>query len=195
MFEEIEQLTDAIADESVGSSTWITLRLLRDEQYHLLHTLGTLQQTYPTDTFLKPINRGQDASLPLELKGVPKCLHAGLRAERPHKRGCAGIDGGCIVNAPVILGLHAELFRWRRRNWVTKGRDILYFLLHKRKVVYVGRVQDLDSRIIQHAKDKVFDEVWYTGGEYVAKWIERMLIRELQPKYNIVHKPRRKNGD
>jgi len=70
----------------------------------------------------------------------------------------------------------------------------VYFLVYKGDVVYVGQSFSLSRRIISHARDKDFDDVFYIEvAENKLNETERMWIRKFNPLYNIAHKlPARK---
>ena len=89
-------------------------------------------------------------------------------------------------------------FSWR-------GRDIqtVYVLLKNKKAIYVGQTCDIRSRLMSHRLNKDIDEVFiskinkfisYENKEKLyahnkkINFVERNLIRNLNPKYNTLHK-------
>jgi len=81
-------------------------------------------------------------------------------------------------------------FRYESRE------DHTYVLLNKNKAIYVGVTCDVRSRIMTHKRYRNFDKVYLFKFEenegflnrLKAEKLERNLIRNLNPKYNIMHK-------
>ena len=61
----------------------------------------------------------------------------------------------------------------------------LYFLWYKKKLVYIGQTIQLDVRVKQHTKDKLFDRVTYQ----VFPQIKREIMLEIELSNIIYHKP------
>ena len=74
--------------------------------------------------------------------------------------------------------------------------DYTYVLLNKNKAIYVGVPCDVRARIMTHKRHRDFDKVYlfkFTRdfkfkSRIKAEKLERNLIRNLNPKYNIIHK-------
>jgi hypothetical protein len=69
------------------------------------------------------------------------------------------------------------------------GAPVIYALMHKGQVVYIGQATNLMLRVGSHAADgKQFDQVIYAPVPAAAvNVLERDLIRCLKPSLNIVH--------
>jgi len=64
----------------------------------------------------------------------------------------------------------------------------VYFLYDKNEIVYIGRsYTDCDARVMQHAKDKEFDnwKIWLLDDTDLIDDIEKRLIIKHRPKYNL----------
>lgn len=68
-------------------------------------------------------------------------------------------------------------------------KDRIYFLMHGRTVVYVGRSSALDARLQAHRNsEKEFDAVRFMDASHCdAARLERALIRFFRPAYNGLH--------
>tara|TARA_R100001530_G_scaffold77590_1_gene54316 strand:+ start:73 stop:732 length:660 start_codon:yes stop_codon:yes gene_type:complete len=68
---------------------------------------------------------------------------------------------------------------------VLQSGTCIYFLCNYGKVVYVGKAENIHSRLIEHSKNKAFDSVYYirVSANRMDK-VETALIAQLQPKYN-----------
>lgn len=68
-----------------------------------------------------------------------------------------------------------------------KERYVLYFLIHKDSVVYVGKTHYLESRLLAHKKDKVFDCYSFIEcrNDLELDLLEFQYILFLNPKYNL----------
>lgn len=66
------------------------------------------------------------------------------------------------------------------------GGFSVYYLLKDTVIVYVGKAKSVSARLLQHAKDKEFDSVYYHSGlcERDAFVSEASAIKQFQPKYN-----------
>lgn len=61
----------------------------------------------------------------------------------------------------------------------------VYFLCHKRQVVYVGQSVNVFGRVGAHIGNKTFDAVWFVRvPQSDLDFVEGELIRTLRPKYN-----------
>jgi excinuclease UvrABC nuclease subunit len=68
-----------------------------------------------------------------------------------------------------------------------KGLTFCYLLFEKENVVYVGNSKNIYKRLKEHKYKKEFNSVqlFECKNEFVSKKIERQLIYELTPKYNV----------
>lgn len=65
----------------------------------------------------------------------------------------------------------------------------VYFLIHNRTIIYIGKTVNLLSRIGSHVNDKTFNEIYYLPvPESRLDEVEQAFIRVLQPKRNGTHK-------
>ena len=74
----------------------------------------------------------------------------------------------------------------------------LYFLFHKKKLVYIGQTNNINKRLVDHRRKdnsytatnkKIFDRYYSiscTSDKITKRW-EKILIKKLKPKYNIGH--------
>lgn len=64
----------------------------------------------------------------------------------------------------------------------------IYFLIDKDLVVYVGQSHNIKHRMIQHNKEKVFDNIYYFEcPESELNELEAKYIGEFNPSYNKTH--------
>lgn len=61
----------------------------------------------------------------------------------------------------------------------------VYFLIHNKTIVYVGKATNLDGRLFSHKKDKLFDSYSYISvpSEEAIK-VEKFYIDKFRPFYN-----------
>lgn len=76
------------------------------------------------------------------------------------------------------FGKNLKGFPIRRKNRV-------YFLVQRKRVVYVGRTTHLPQRLLAHTRDKQFDSVFYIDvDEADVAAVEREMISDLDPPMN-----------
>ena len=87
-------------------------------------------------------------------------------------------------NVPIEISKIEELYRIP--DTTLNSGTCVYFLCRTGKVVYVGQGDNIYSRIIEHNKDKNFDDAFYirVSANEMDK-IETALINYLRPEYNI----------
>ena len=60
---------------------------------------------------------------------------------------------------------------------------MIYFLLNKGNVVYIGKTRNIKQRLSQHRKNKTFDN-YLTMNASQEELREYKLIKRFKPKYN-----------
>jgi hypothetical protein len=86
-------------------------------------------------------------------------------------------------NVPIEISKIEELYRIPETLF--QSGTCVYFLCREGKVVYVGKAENIHSRLIEHHKTKNFDDVFYirVSANRMSK-IESSLIAYLRPEYN-----------
>lgn len=92
----------------------------------------------------------------------------------------------CDPEAPIQI---SEIDGLRRH---AESGCCVYFLARDGCVVYVGEtICGVETRILQHRRNKVFDNVWILPvPSGMRKAVESRWIERLQPEYNIAGTPR-----
>lgn len=86
-------------------------------------------------------------------------------------------------NIPIEISRIEELYRVPKSLF--NSGSCIYFLCKNEKVVYVGQAENIHQRLIEHQKNKVFDDVYYirVSAHKMSK-VEAALISYLKPEYN-----------
>lgn len=87
--------------------------------------------------------------------------------------------------------------KYGQNRKLSLGITGIYFLRYSGNIVYVGQSKCIMSRIVKHneEKKKLFDSyTWkpFYGSDMQRKCYEKKLIKQLNPKYNVVHNTKSK---
>lgn len=84
---------------------------------------------------------------------------------------------------PYEISSIKDLYRIPKTTF--ESGSCIYFLCLEGDVVYVGQAENVHSRLVEHKKNKLFDDVFYIRvGAHRMDKVEKSLIAFLQPKYN-----------
>lgn len=107
------------------------------------------------------------------------------------------LQAAAVVGRMVLLkaaGWHPSRLVNRRPHLPAKGTPCVYALLERKKVVYVGRSQNLMDRLHVHRHEKrgLWDEVEFFECQTEAEMfdLESVLIDQHQPPLNRKREPR-----
>lgn len=83
---------------------------------------------------------------------------------------------GALLSLAEILG--------QAEPWI-QHRTGIYFLIHDNAIVYVGQSTDVTARVIQHAREKMFDRwYWLPCESNRLNATERAYVRAFKPSLN-----------
>jgi predicted GIY-YIG superfamily endonuclease len=73
-----------------------------------------------------------------------------------------------------------------KNNNDERGSIVVYFLIHKDEIVYIGQTKNGNLRIQEH-REKIFDSQYHLHCKYnELRELETYYLNKFKPKYNIV---------
>jgi len=85
----------------------------------------------------------------------------------------------------ALCGAYLSRKQINSRLRALEGRHFIYFLVHNKEIIYIGKSHNLYLRLLQHRTYKKFDYVYVLEFEScdVCK-MEKIIIQTFTPKYN-----------